>query len=180
MFCSWAFHWKGLTLRSTRTAATRQPVSWGVSPLFPQPHSPCFCQALSPQTSLIRRGMGAVAGFGCFRCFWALRPAIQAQAAIVLVVSLAPPRRLRGSMAFHRPRPSLRSGALFHRPGLTRRSSGLAYGHPLSLHVSPLFSSAAQPMLLPSSVTPSKPHSLGRGRCGGLRLFQVFWAAATR
>ena len=121
-----------------------------------------------------------MAGFAYFRCFWALRPAIQAQAAIVLVVSLAPPRRLRGSMAFHRPRPSLRSGALFHRPGLTRRSSGLAYGHPLSLHVSPLFSSAAQPMLLPSSVTPSKPHSLGRGRCGGLRLFQVFLVATAR
>ena len=82
--------------------------------------------------------MGAVAGFACFRCFLALRPAIQAQAAIVLVVPLAPPRRLRGSMVLHRPRPSSRWGALFHRPGLTRRSSGLAYGHPLSLYVSPM------------------------------------------
>ena len=51
---------------------------------------------------------------------------------------------------------------------------------PLTLGVSPPFSSAAQPMLLQSSVTPSKPYSLGRGRCGGLRLFQIFSAAATR
>ena len=121
-----------------------------------------------------------MAGFACFRCFWSLQPAILVQAAIVLVVPLAPPRRLRGSMVLHRPRPSLRSGALFHRPGLTRRSSGLACGQPLSLFVRPLFSSAAQPMLLPSAVTPSKPHSLGRGRCGGLRLLQVFCGSQAR
>ena len=66
--------------------------------------------------------------------FWPPALASQAPPAIILAAL----RRFRGPAVFLGLRPSSRLGAPFWPSGLTLRSSGLAYGQPLTLAVSPL------------------------------------------
>ena len=108
-------------------------------------------------------------------------PALGQQAPPAIL--LAALRRFRGSALFRGLRLSSSPGAPFGPSGLTRRSSRPAYGGRLTLAVSLLTSPSSHPMPFQTAATRSSASSLGRGRCGGLRLFralgvQGFWGAS--
>ena len=111
--------------------------------------------------------------------FWPPALASQAPPAIILAVL----HRFRGPALFLGLRPCPRQGAPFWPSGLTLRSSGPAFCGPLTLAVSLLTSPSSHPMPFQTAATRSSASSLGRGRCGGLRLFralgvQGFWGAS--
>ena len=106
--------------------------------------SPALCRPLFiPGFCLSQRfllwGLGRSPGFACwlgvsFKTFWSLALASQALPAIILT-SL---RRFRGAAYFRGSRASSSPGTPFWPSGLTLQSSGLAYGQPLTLAVSPI------------------------------------------
>ena len=72
--------------------------------------------------------------FASFKRFWP--PALVQQAPLAIILQAS--RRLRGAVPFRGRRPSLSSRSWpVWLLGLTRQSSGLAYGQPLTLFVSP-------------------------------------------
>ena len=119
---------------------------------------------------------------GCFASFKPFWPLPLVQLALVAIIFQAL-RRFRGAVLFRSLRPSSSWGFPFWRLGLTVQSSRPAFGGRLTLAVSLLTSPSSHPMPFQTAATRSSASSLGRGRCGGLRLFralgvQGFWGAS--
>ena len=98
-------------------------------------------------------------------------------------ILLAALRRFRGPAVFLGLRTSSRLGAPFWPSGLTLQSSGLAYGQPLTLAVSPFIFRFMQASIYSSGSPFSQVSPLGFRRCAGLRLhsprkFQAFLASS--
>ena len=102
----------------------------------------------------------AFSGYAGFKHFWPLALLHQALVAIVF----ASPRRCGGAMLFRGSRRSSSQRASFRPLGLTLQSSGLAYGKPLTLAVSPITRSMRAP-----TCSSAPPCSKG---------FQAFWASS--
>ena len=98
--------------------------------------------------------------FASFKRFWP--PALVQQAPLAIILQAS--RRLRGAVPFRGRRPSLSSRSWpVWLLGLTRQSSGLAYGQPLTLFVSPITRSMR-------AATRSSAPPCSKG-------FQAFWAS---
>ena len=138
--------------------------------------SPAICRPLLiPRVCLSQRfflwGLGRSPGFACwlgasFKHFWPLALASQALPAIILAAL----RRFHGPALFRGSRPSSSPGAPLWPSGLTLQSSGLAYGQPLTLAVSPLIFLFMQAYIHSSASPLSKVSPLGFWRFAGLRL----------
>ena len=131
---------------------------------------PALCRPLFiPGFCLSQRfllcGLGRSPGFACwlgvsFKPFGPLALASQAPAAIILAAL----RRFRGAAHFRGSRASSSPGAPFWPSGLTLQSSGLAYGQPLTLAVSPI-----TPFMRAATCSSAPPCSKG---------FEAFWASS--
>ena len=114
--------------------------------------------------------------FASFKRFWP--PALVQQAPLAIILQAS--RRLRGAVPFRGRRPSLSSRSWpVWLLGLTRQSSGLAYGQPLTLFVSPFIFRFMQAAINSSASPFSKVSPWGFWRSAGLRLhslcqFQAF------
>ena len=85
-------------------------------------------------------------------------------------IILAALHRFRGAAHFRGSRASSSPGAPFWPSGLTLQSSGLAYGQPLTLAVSPFIFRFMQASIYSSASPFSSVFPLGFWPCGGLRL----------